>query len=395
MQLKEIYIHIGTHKTGTTSLQQFFAINQALLKKKGIRYPLTANMSKVDHRRLVLSFYPNDGLPYCKAIDDVKEPCEEWRTVLESKDEKKILISSEHFFTCTPTIISEIRKITAQYRVWIVCYIRRQDELEESWYNQSVKGFRNSGSLPISEGEYNTRKHFSDWQDIFGTQSLIVRPYEKEQFYQGNIFSDFLHHVFGIELSNDFTLPLKQENTRLHRIALEYQRLINCLPLKERQKDAFNRPLRNVSGKLYESSCRNFSVFSPKTQTRLLKENESFYKELAQKYLPNTNQTFFRNLSVDFQEWSLYQLTSDDACYINAYLSKNHVDLFDILIEGIKTGIVSVNLKEKDAAALLLQGLFDIFKSDRGKLSAIQKSRFWKVFRKLRKTARFFFQTLK
>ena len=250
--------------------------------------------------------------------------------------------------------------------------------MEESWYNQSVKGFRNSGSLPIPEGEYNTRKHFSDWQDIFGTQSLIVRPYEKEQFYQGNIFSDFLHHVFGIELSNDFTLPLKQENTRLHRVALEYQRLINCLSLKEEQKDAFNLPLRNVSKKLYESGCRDFSVFSPETRARLLKENESFYKELAQKYLPNANQTFFRNLSVDFQEWSPYQLTSDDACYINAYLAKNHVICSIFLFEGIKTGIVSVNLKEKDATTLLLHGLFDIFKSDQGNYRTFKNSAFGK-----------------
>ena len=225
--MKDLYLHIGTHKTGTTALQYFFAMNQVLLKEKGIEYPLPEKMQKKDHRRLAMAFYPNHDAPYCEVISGIKDPDEEWSGFIEARSEKKLLISSEQFFICSPEIISKIREITSTYNVKVICYIRRQDELEESWYNQSIKGFRSCGSLPVSTGEYDTPKHFSGWEDIFGPENMIVRPYEKEQFYGGCIFSDFLHHVFDIELTDEFVLPEKRENARLHRITLEYQRLIN------------------------------------------------------------------------------------------------------------------------------------------------------------------------
>ena len=36
----EIIVHIGTHKTGTSSLQNFFAGNIPALLKHGVHYPL-------------------------------------------------------------------------------------------------------------------------------------------------------------------------------------------------------------------------------------------------------------------------------------------------------------------------------------------------------------------
>ena len=38
----ELIIHIGTHKTGTSSLQTFLATNRSVLIKHGIYYPESA-----------------------------------------------------------------------------------------------------------------------------------------------------------------------------------------------------------------------------------------------------------------------------------------------------------------------------------------------------------------
>ena len=40
-QFEESIIHIGTMKTGTTTLQEFFRHNRPELAKKGILYPKT------------------------------------------------------------------------------------------------------------------------------------------------------------------------------------------------------------------------------------------------------------------------------------------------------------------------------------------------------------------
>ena len=392
--MKELYLHIGTHKTGTTALQNFFAINQAPLKRKGIDYPDVDNLQKEVHRRLVLTFYPNNMTPYCQTIPNVKDSLEEWRMVLDLAEEKKILISTEQFFTCPPEIISKIREITASHHVKIICYIRRQDELEESWYNQSIKGFRSSNSLPMAMGEYDTQKHFSDWENIFGPESILVRPYEKKHFYKGSLFSDFLHHVFDIELSDEFTLPPKEENTRLHRIALEYQRLINCLSMTDEQKNKFNRPMRDVSEELFKEGYKSCPVFSPDSRAQLLKTNESFYHYLAQEYLSRKDGAFFSDLSIRSQDnGCFYELTKDDACCIHAYLAKNYDYIFDRLLKGIESSLNSKDAISRDAAILLLGGIFKMLISVMEKCSMIEGSKAWKIHCNLRKMKRCFHES--
>lgn len=39
-EMKELYIHIGQGKTGSSMIQAFLALNRNLLNKKGLYYPL-------------------------------------------------------------------------------------------------------------------------------------------------------------------------------------------------------------------------------------------------------------------------------------------------------------------------------------------------------------------
>lgn len=38
--MKTLYIHIGTPKTGTTSIQNFCGLNREKLKEQGVLYPI-------------------------------------------------------------------------------------------------------------------------------------------------------------------------------------------------------------------------------------------------------------------------------------------------------------------------------------------------------------------
>ena len=57
--------------------------------------------------------------------------------------------------------------------------------------------------------------------------------------------------------------------------------------------------MRDVSEKLFNEGYEDFSVFSPEDKEQLLKNNESFYEELARKYLSNDSGPFFCVISVD------------------------------------------------------------------------------------------------
>ena len=42
---KRLFLHIGRHKTGTTSLQNFFSEKKELLSERGILYPETGRVT--------------------------------------------------------------------------------------------------------------------------------------------------------------------------------------------------------------------------------------------------------------------------------------------------------------------------------------------------------------
>jgi len=46
---KTIYLHVGTHKTGTTALQKFLRDNAELLKEQQFMYPLLSNSKEFNH----------------------------------------------------------------------------------------------------------------------------------------------------------------------------------------------------------------------------------------------------------------------------------------------------------------------------------------------------------
>lgn len=50
--MRQLILHIGTHRTGTSALQQFFLMNRHVLDKNGVYYPLTGCNAEGMHHPL-------------------------------------------------------------------------------------------------------------------------------------------------------------------------------------------------------------------------------------------------------------------------------------------------------------------------------------------------------
>ena len=64
-------LHIGTEKTGTTSLQSFFNINRDLLISNQIYYLKSPGLT--NHRIVPVLFYPDDYIDDFRIIYDLKD----------------------------------------------------------------------------------------------------------------------------------------------------------------------------------------------------------------------------------------------------------------------------------------------------------------------------------
>lgn len=250
----EVVLHIGTEKTGTTSIQRFFADNRPILAQHGILYPIVPG--RANHMRLAayasnddaqLRFRKHLGIGAGELFKNFRDSfADELRSeVLESGCER-VVLSNEH---CHSRLIEReeierLKELLERFakRIRIVVYFRRQDKLAVSHYCTLIK----VGAIPerilpeLAAGEYFGSKvpyyydHwavYNNWVSVFGAENVKVRLFESEQLKNLDVVQDFLQAA-GFEWDKRFVLPPVM-NESLKAEALAFQLQLNKLARKE------------------------------------------------------------------------------------------------------------------------------------------------------------------
>jgi hypothetical protein len=127
---KRLIVHIGVHKTGSTSMQQTFLLNAALFARHGILYPKypSAPADAFNHQRLAWEIEMG-------TLDLVE--LRNWAESLAQLDAHTVILTSEDF-----SRLSNLEFLACFgdfFEVEVVIYLRRQDAWVTSWYNQHIK----------------------------------------------------------------------------------------------------------------------------------------------------------------------------------------------------------------------------------------------------------------
>ncbi len=252
IEKKNLYIHIGMGKTGTSALQNFFYMNKAQLSNIGVSYPDYGIVAGAHH--LLSPHKPQFLLGQFNFIDT-----EKWQEVFKSDPNDNILISSELISSASSECIGEFcESLKKIFNIYVVVYLRRQDDAIMATYNQLVKtGVQKRHIQKTIENQYSRYDYLgklSVWERYVGKENVFVRPYEHGQFYKGDIFHDFLFHVFRLEGEGFCFGQMGNSNPRLSAAALEYKRGINNLTEDTQISGRFNDVLLRYSEKSDRSS---------------------------------------------------------------------------------------------------------------------------------------------
>lgn len=134
--MSHLVLHVGTHKTATTSVQDTLAANRALLAARGVAFPQVG--PSAGQHALVTRWIP---LPerYC----DPRPALELWQglAAAHAGGTGTLLLSSEEFSRATPAVdMRELAALTAGFsRRTIVCTLRGQLAYLQSIYLQVVR----------------------------------------------------------------------------------------------------------------------------------------------------------------------------------------------------------------------------------------------------------------
>lgn len=234
---------MGFPKAGSSALQQFFNINQDILLKNGILFPQSGKTvpHAENHFRAYFCFMEHD---HHLCPKNIKSPEEEWGKIIREGENisADIFISSEALMNLSKEHLYTIKKIVRErYIIKPIIYIRRVDEFITSLCNQLIKEAELTSSIiNIDNQSKLLNKLFAkirDISDVFSKDNIIVRPYEKEQFYNNSIFADFLHYGLNMELTDEFRLPNRIVNISLGKDSIEYKKIVNFLPITLEQKN--------------------------------------------------------------------------------------------------------------------------------------------------------------
>ncbi len=251
--MRRCYVHIGAPKTGTTFIQKVLFENRVALESRGMLYP-DANLRGFGHHDLAYLLgggYPDYATPQSRSLDEIADDLK--RAVADFGG--SLIIDSENFYLCpAPAALADLLERTGctnDRDVTIIVYVRRQDDAHESWYNQTVKAQGSThdvaASLEASRELWDYRTQLAAWSQAFGRDAIVVRPYEAQAFTGGSIIEDFFS-LIGVS-SEGLTVTPERVNSGINRDVLEFQRIVNALPMTIQEKRRFHRSLIELTAK--------------------------------------------------------------------------------------------------------------------------------------------------
>lgn len=276
---KKIYLHIGTPKTGTSSLQKYLYNNRNELIKQRVLY--SDDVVEYRHQHLVTAMLNDDWLGF---IDFFKSLVRKTKNI---ESIQTLIISSEGFYNHTPDF-SEASKLFWQViseilDLKVVVYLRRQEDFIESYYRQCVINPKNTrfvyGQQLVIEEFIETDRikavldyetNLDAWSTIVGNNNLIVRSYTED------VNTDFLE-LLKIN-SAGFTVALR-ENKSLPAIAVEIIRRSNAV-LDEKSQQLLVREVKDI----FRTSDRYEKFVNNDLRQHLINKYKDEYDRLVEKW---------------------------------------------------------------------------------------------------------------
>jgi hypothetical protein len=233
-----LFLHIGTHRTGTTSIQWFCDANRRALAKAGIYYPSFAIGRYHSH-------YAHHALAHATAGDSSQMDLRDVTRFLSLVRRRMgrgraCLISAEPYYRHRlpaadgrPSFgryIDRVAETFADFDVTVLVMVRRQDLFLESLYAEHVMATDYTSTIgdfaASHHGVLDYRGRLEAWSQAFGRQRVRVLPYEPS-LLDRPLERAFLEWL-GIEWSEAFHIDADRRNVRLTRACVEFKRMANA-----------------------------------------------------------------------------------------------------------------------------------------------------------------------
>jgi hypothetical protein len=243
--MKDVVIHFGVHKTGTSSIQRRLSENRQTLAASGILYPDIRR--KANHFDLYTCFHERP-LEYrmvkvrgITGADEIEKLRGEIKRALESQlaasGAERLILSSEAFSMMNAHELRQFIAYIASFgfeRMQCVVYLRDYITYWESELQQKIKGGIHIDVMAEEqklEMVRTYRRFLETLSECVGRDAIRIRLFHRPLLKDGDAVADFLAlaeidvikssgSIFNESLSRGAMVALNELNKRISRIAI-------------------------------------------------------------------------------------------------------------------------------------------------------------------------------
>ena len=261
----KLWIHIGTHKTGTTSIEAFLKTNRKALARQGIgllTFPRDARRALREHAEGHEAAATNLANTLEHLITKQSRAC--------ANQPNTYILSWEGFCGNASKgysdahLMANALNVASKYcnlNPYIILYIRPQEEFISSYYSQTVKDGKTKSIQEflhdLPSASFNWLRLTETFERQFGADQVVVERYCRELFPGKNeILKDFCAHL-SID-TRGLTFPLSSINSAKNagwsKPMIEIARILNAQVSKNEQqtmKEIFNELTPQIAKKDY------------------------------------------------------------------------------------------------------------------------------------------------
>lgn len=331
--MKQIIVHIGNYKTGSTSIQNAINANRDRLISGGYYIP-QSGFAEGAHHDWARSWLNRPMAPPADIL------YENIRSELEQTECEKILISSEVFFT--GEFAHKMVEALPGYTCRLICYLRRPDHFYSAFYQQLIKHayFRETQKPTIELLKTSKSTQYlatlNAWADAVGEENVEVYPFEKDQLGEG-----LLPHFFqtvGVDEPETYQTESESntDNVTIHNELLEYLRASNSIEYSRNEHMALLKLLTHIAHLPgADKAFHKKNAFSPDERRQILAETKSDIETITKRFarLSSVDQPLFLEGPVDDDpDWQQTYLDTEALARISAAIwIKQQANTIDVL----------------------------------------------------------------
>jgi hypothetical protein len=303
----DLVLHIGSGKTGTSSIQGFLHRNRDRLATLGYLYPRTPGPTR--HTRLGLFIQPDDSLDDRIAWHRQGASSPEAfrksfrRRLLREIDQSglsHVLFSDEALYGSSAEALRRLRRfvdrIAGSRR--LVVYLRRQDDHLVSRYQQVVKigETRRLAAWardPDHSDTYDYYDRLRTWERLLEPDEFVVRRFEPDSFVAGSLLQDFVDAA-GIDVRADEMAQGPSRNRSLDAESVEFLRLLNIYLVENEGAEVGLIYNRDIVKRLAELSTGPVLTLPTPFLDDFMAQWEEANRAVARRYLRAATGDLFR-----------------------------------------------------------------------------------------------------